>query len=68
MEDRHIVIANYNLGSGGAIADSIPRSFAAVYDGHNGAQTAEEACERWGSSLPLLSLCLEAVQRLYRPK
>jgi serine/threonine protein phosphatase PrpC len=52
MEDRHTVIANYQVGgSGGLAADGILRSFAAIYDGHNGAQTAEEASSRWGGLL-----------------
>ena len=49
MEDRHTIIANYQPATtgGSAVADAgVLRSFAAVYDGHNGSQTAEEACSR----------------------
>ncbi|KAK9914952.1 hypothetical protein WJX75_002812 [Coccomyxa subellipsoidea] len=48
MEDRHVIIANYQpTGTQGAHdSDGIPRSYAAVFDGHNGSQSAEEACSR----------------------
>ena len=42
MEDRHTVIASYSPS-----ADGISRSFAAVYDGHNGARAAEHCSSRW---------------------
>lgn len=41
MEDRHTVIASYSPS-----ADGISRSFAAVYDGHNGARAAEHCSSR----------------------
>lgn len=48
MEDRHTIVANYEpSGAAAAAADAgVPRSFAGVYDGHNGSQTAEEAAAR----------------------
>ena len=48
MEDRHIVIASYqpHSGSGAPLSDGVVRSFAAVFDGHNGCNAAEHACNR----------------------
>ena len=49
MEDRHTILANYEpTGAAAAAADAgVLRSFAGVYDGHNGSQTAEEAAARY---------------------
>ncbi|CAL5221222.1 g3373 [Coccomyxa viridis] len=48
MEDRHTILANYEpTGTAVAAAEAgVLRSFAGVYDGHNGSQTAEEAAAR----------------------
>jgi serine/threonine protein phosphatase PrpC len=48
MEDRHITEEPLiPRGSSGApIPDNIPRSFAAVYDGHNGTLAADHAADR----------------------
>ena len=48
MEDRHTIVASYKtIGSGGTyLDDGVMRSFAAVYDGHNGSKAAEEASAR----------------------
>ena len=48
MEDRHTIVANFRpLGPAASAMDAgVLRSFAGVYDGHNGAQTAEEAAAR----------------------
>ncbi|KAL4519818.1 hypothetical protein Ndes2526B_g01618 [Nannochloris sp. 'desiccata'] len=48
MEDRHIVEEPMvPRGSSGApIPDNTPRSFAAVYDGHNGTLAADHAADR----------------------
>lgn len=49
MEDRHTILANYEpTGTAVAAAEAgVLRSFAGVYDGHNGSQTAEEAAARY---------------------
>ena len=49
MEDRHTILANYEpAGAAAAAADAgVLRSFAGVYDGHNGSQSAEEAAARY---------------------
>ncbi|KAL3144636.1 hypothetical protein ABBQ38_001995 [Trebouxia sp. C0009 RCD-2024] len=41
MEDRQTVVASYSPA-----ADGISRSFAGVYDGHNGDEAAELCCNR----------------------
>ena len=48
MEDRAQVIASYQALStaGIPVSDGIIRSYAGVYDGHNGARAAEHACDR----------------------
>ncbi|CAK0781692.1 hypothetical protein CVIRNUC_005447 [Coccomyxa viridis] len=48
MEDRHTIVANFQPSGAAASAldAGVLRSFAGVYDGHNGAQTAEEAAAR----------------------
>ena len=48
MEDRHTIVANFQPSGAAASASDAGalRSFAGVYDGHNGAQTAEEAAAR----------------------
>ena len=46
MEDRHTVIASYSPA-----ADGVSRSFAAVYDGHNGDEAAEFCCNRWACTI-----------------
>ena len=48
MEDRHTILANYApTGAAATAADAgVLRSFAGVYDGHNGSQTDEEAAAR----------------------
>ena len=48
MEDRHTIVANFQPSGPAASAmdAGVQRSFAGVYDGHNGAQTAEEAAAR----------------------
>lgn len=48
MEDRHVIVANYcPTGTGGMPnPDGVLRSYAAVFDGHNGSQSAEEAASR----------------------
>ena len=48
MEDRHTIVANFEpTGDAASAADpGVLRSFAGVYDGHNGSQTAEEAAAR----------------------
>ena len=48
MEDRHTIVANFRPSGAAASAmdAGVLRSFAGVYDGHNGAQTAEEAAAR----------------------
>ena len=55
MEDRHTIVANFEpTGDAASAADpGVLRSFAGVYDGHNGSQTAEEAAARcsWPSSM-----------------
>ena len=55
MEDRHTIVANFEpTGDAASTADpGVLRSFAGVYDGHNGSQTAEEAAARcsWPSSM-----------------
>ncbi len=61
MEDRHTIVANYApTGAAAASADAgILRSFAGVYDGHNGSQTAEEAGARYAIHSPssLIAQC-----------
>ena len=49
MEDRHVIIPSYNPGgvAGQALQDGVPRSFVAVYDGHNGQRAAEAASHRY---------------------
>jgi serine/threonine protein phosphatase PrpC len=42
MEDRHVTLDAFQL----APADGVPRAFAAVYDGHNGALAADHATAR----------------------
>lgn len=42
MEDRHTVVASYS-----PVADGVSRSWAGVYDGHNGDEAAELCCNRW---------------------
>ncbi len=48
MEDRHTIVANYSpIGRGGfPEPDGVLRSYAAVFDGHNGSLSAEEAASR----------------------
>jgi hypothetical protein len=48
MEDRHTVVASFvPLGAAGLpLNDGVYRSFAGVYDGHNGAKSAEECAAR----------------------
>ncbi|BDA43649.1 Protein phosphatase 2C homolog 3 [Coccomyxa sp. Obi] len=48
MEDRHTIVANYSPTATGGLPDSdgVLRSYAAVFDGHNGSQSAEEAASR----------------------
>lgn len=52
MEDRHTVVASYSPQP-----DGNSRSFAAVYDGHNGAKAAEQCSSRWAapSCTPLVA-------------
>lgn len=56
MEDRHTILANYEpTGAAAAAADAgVLRSFAGVYDGHNGSQTAEEAAARYNLARPVI--------------
>lgn len=48
MEDRHAIIVNYCPAGVGSVPDldGLPRSYAAIFDGHNGSQAADEACSR----------------------
>ncbi|KAK9829310.1 hypothetical protein WJX72_005079 [[Myrmecia] bisecta] len=48
MEDRHTIIPSFQptSASGGHISDGVYRSFAGIYDGHNGAKAAEHCCAR----------------------
>lgn len=48
MEDRHTIVSSLLPLSSTHVPlqDGVPRSFAAVYDGHNGAMAAEHAAER----------------------
>ncbi|KAK9822523.1 hypothetical protein WJX74_000939 [Apatococcus lobatus] len=48
MEDRHVIIPSYSPGgtAGQVLQDGVPRSFVAVYDGHNGQRAAESASHR----------------------
>lgn len=45
MEDRYTVIPDFQplMPSGGRVSDGVGRSFAGVYDGHNGSAAAEAA-------------------------
>ena len=58
MEDRHTIIADYMLA--GPADDAVPRSYAAVFDGHNGVDSAEHAssrcCQPWSIMEPLALL------------
>lgn len=53
MEDRHTVVPSYTPA-----LDAICRSFAGVYDGHNGAKAAEHCCSRWVWTLAGLGMHL----------
>lgn len=44
MEDRHTIIPDYRPA--GPADDAVLRSYAAVFDGHNGAESAEHAASR----------------------
>ena len=57
--NRHTIIADYQLPSSGSghANDGVLRSFAAVYDGHNGAEAAEQACSRYPSALSTSACC-----------
>ncbi|KAK9794905.1 hypothetical protein WJX73_003566 [Symbiochloris irregularis] len=48
MEDYAQVIASFQLvnRAGATVSDGVVRSFAGVFDGHNGALAAEHACRR----------------------
>lgn len=47
MEDKHTVVSSFKpLGAAGAVEDGIERSYFAVFDGHNGERSAEEAASR----------------------
>lgn len=58
MEDRHTILASYEpVGAAAAAADAgVLRSFAGVYDGHNGFQSAEEAAARYTLAPPQAKL------------
>ena len=62
MEDRYSIIASYQLpapGLGGMpLLDGVTRSFAAVFDGHNGSKAADHASDRFAEPLPLLPMQL----------
>lgn len=49
MEDCHTVVRNFKpLGPGGVpLEDGVLRTFAGVYDAHNGIKAAEHASTRW---------------------
>ena len=49
MEDRTTIVSSFVplSSSGQPLPDGISRSFAAVYDGHNGAQAADHASSRY---------------------
>lgn len=51
MEDRCVVVASYQplSGSHTPVTDGVPRSFAAVVDGHNGCQAADHVTDRYHS-------------------
>lgn len=59
MEDRHTVVTSFHpLGRGGVpCPDGVNRSFAAVYDGHNGSRAAEECSSRSFPQFVTLSVC-----------
>lgn len=46
MEDRHVTIPTYQAVNEGnrPVEDGVVRTYAAVFDGHNGAQAADIAC------------------------
>jgi hypothetical protein len=48
MEDRHTIVPAFALhGAGGrALQDGVPRAYAGVFDGHNGACAADHAADR----------------------
>ena len=50
MEDRSAVVASFTPQSaaGGPMRDGVLRSFAAIYDGHNGALSATYCSTRCG--------------------
>jgi hypothetical protein len=60
MEDCHTVVRNFKpLGPGGApLDDGLLRTFAGLYDGHNGIKAAEHANSRCGNHFQIvLMLC-----------
>ena len=48
MEDRHTIISAFTPLSfaSAPLPDGVERSFAAIYDGHNGSKAAEYACSQ----------------------
>ena len=62
MEDRYTIISSYTPLSftSQAMPDDIVRSYAAVFDGHNGTKAAEHACARHAPE-PARSRCVALV-------
>ena len=59
MEDRSAVVASFTPQSaaGGPMRDGVLRSFAAIYDGHNGAHSATYCSTRCKSATPGRMCC-----------
>ena len=59
MEDRYTIISSYTPLSftSQPMPDDIVRSYAAVFDGHNGTKAAEHACARHALDLAMLKMC-----------
>ncbi len=62
MEDRSAVVASFTPQSaaGGPMRDGVLRSFAAIYDGHNGAHSATYCSTRCGALGSAASVCRTA--------
>jgi hypothetical protein len=66
MEDCHTVVRNFKpLGPGGVpMEDGVLRTFAGLYDGHNGIKAAEHANSRCSTHLlgcVRVSLCHQSI-------
>ena len=62
MEDRSAVVASFTPQSaaGGPMRDGVLRSFAAIYDGHNGAHSATYCSTRCGALGSAAAVCRTA--------